>query len=465
MRDDANMSGFPVNRDELLPGTQIGDYLVEGFLGEGGMATVYAGRHPIIGRRVAIKVIRHSLCQSIEAVERFIQEARAANEIGHPNIVDVFTFGTLPDGRCYFVMEWLKGRTLAEILDTDGPLPLADATRALAQICDGLQAAHRAGIVHRDLKPQNVFFVEPDEGRRFVKLLDFGIAKLVGRPEGRTTHTQPGLTMGTPDYISPEQARGRVVDGAADIYSLGVVAFEMATGHLPFIADNAADMMAMHLGAEPRAPSSVCPELPAGFDALVGRMLKKDAAERPDPQQVRAALATLVASPADGARRPSRPRVAVGAALSVLAIALLAFRVADNHALLPAIAAIAAAPAPRLPIPAPPAAAARPAPAPTRPGELIIRPRPPHATVRVDGQLLAEEDGARRRRFDTPGTHVVKVSAPGHRPVRLEVKVDEDRTVVVPVRLWPLPPPPPTRRAAMATSADDYYTIDPWAEP
>jgi serine/threonine-protein kinase len=142
---------------------------------------------PLIGKRVAVKVIRHELCRSAEAVERFVQEACAANEIGHPNLVDVFNFGTLPDGRSYFVMEWLQGRTLADILDTDGPLPLGAAARALCEICDGLYAAHEASIIHRDLKPQNVFFV--DGGR--VKLLDFGIAKLVNKRDGSTPNTHP----------------------------------------------------------------------------------------------------------------------------------------------------------------------------------------------------------------------------------------------------------------------------------
>src|SRR5215813_397302 len=162
--------------DELPAGTAIGDYTVIGRVGEGGMATVYGADHPLIGRRVAIKVIRADMGASREAFERFLQEARAVIAIGHPNIVDVFTFGRLADGRAYFVMELLEGRTLAETLDTDGPLTLHQACDALIEMCDGLEAAHRAGVIHRDLKPQNVFLVAPNGG---VKLLDFGIAKLI----------------------------------------------------------------------------------------------------------------------------------------------------------------------------------------------------------------------------------------------------------------------------------------------
>jgi eukaryotic-like serine/threonine-protein kinase len=467
MRDEAGTSGVSGARDDLPPGTLIGDYVVEGFLGEGGMATVYVGRHPIIGRRVAIKVIRANLCQSVEAVERFIQEARAANEIGHPNIVDVFTFGTLPDGRCYFVMEWLKGRTLAEVLDTEGPLTLPDAVRALVQICDGLQAAHRAGIVHRDLKPQNVFFVEPEDDRRFVKLLDFGIAKLINRPEGRTTHTQPGLTMGTPDYISPEQARGRAVDGAADVYSLGVLAFELLTGQLPFIADNAADMMAMHLGAEPRLPTSVNPTLPADLDAVVGRMLDKDAAARPTPAEARVALEALLApQPIVERLAPLRSRRAalVAATLATGVLVAMVTHAGETRALLPSIATLASVPIPILPPqPAPPAAeASLPAPVVMK-GELLVKPTPSYATVRVDGNTVPVEDGVARLSFDEPGKHAVQVWAPGHRSVRVEVRIDGQRTVVVPVRLPRVPVGRARPPARLATSADDFYTVDPWA--
>src|SRR5215813_2025591 len=148
-----------IDDDDLPPGTRVGDYFISGRIGEGGMATVYAADHPLIGRKVAIKVIRADLGASREAFERFLQEARAVIAIGHPNIVDVFTFGRLADGRAYFVMELLEGRTLAETLDTDGPLTLHQGCDALIEMCDGLEAAHRAGVIHRDLKPQNVFLV------------------------------------------------------------------------------------------------------------------------------------------------------------------------------------------------------------------------------------------------------------------------------------------------------------------
>ncbi len=477
MRDEAGTSGLPGGKDHLAPGTPVGDYVVEGFLGEGGMATVYVGRHPIIGRRVAIKAIRASLCQSVEAVERFVQEARAANEIGHDNIVDVYTFGNLPDGRCYFVMEWLKGRTLADILDHDGALPLADAVSALTQICDGLEAAHRAGIVHRDLKPQNVFFVESDSGRRSVKLLDFGIAKLIGRPEGRTTQTQPGLTMGTPDYISPEQARGRNVDGAADIYSLGVLAFEMTTGQLPFVADNSADMMAMHLSAQPRRPSIVTPGLPPAFDALIARMLEKDATQRPSIGDVRVALEALLLpellagdsrapAPRHRAAAPNhRRRRLIVAGLAALACVALVTRERRQTSLLPSIATLAAMPPPMVPAATTPPVQSEPLPVEPRPaGELIVRPTPSYAIVRVDGERVEVDGGVARQSFEKPGTKALVVWAPGHRAVRLEVAIDGDRTVYVPVRLQRVSSKArPGGGRTVARSNEDFYTVDPWA--
>jgi eukaryotic-like serine/threonine-protein kinase len=461
--------------DALEEGTPVGEYVVTGRLGEGGMATVYSGHHPVIGKRVAIKVIRAELCRSIEAVDRFVQEARAANEIGHPNLVDVFNFGTLADGRSYFVMEWLQGRTLADVLDSDGPLPLGAAARALCEICDGLHAAHEGGIVHRDLKPQNVFFLESGK----VKLLDFGIAKLVGRRE-TTPHTQPGLTMGTPDYISPEQARGRNVDARADVYSLGVLAFEMATGQLPFVADNPADMMAMHLGAEPRRPSAVNPALPAAFDALVARMLDKDAEKRPSIPEVRAALIDILYPPLPSTLAlPSRSRrpTAAHAILVVAAgatAALCAALVSGGQSLLPALVAAAASPLPGLAMPPEPAtevtAVAEPSPAPPAPapvvtgGVVVVRPQPASARVYVDGQPVPVSQGRARRVFAETGTHVVTVTARGYDKVTLELTVEEGRYVVVPVRLRRLPRPPEKPAPAVANAPeDDFHTIDPWA--
>jgi serine/threonine-protein kinase len=201
---------------QLAAGTAVGEYVIDGKLGEGGMGTVYAATHPLIGKRAAIKVINLGLTTDGTAVQRFIQEARAVNQIRHGNIVDIFSFGELPDGRRYFVMEYLEGVSLADRVK-EGGMSLREAIEILDQVCDALEAAHEKGIVHRDLKPDNVFLVRTRGGRSVVKLLDFGIAKL--STTGSMQKTRTGIVMGTPAYMSPEQGRGKSVDPRTDIYA------------------------------------------------------------------------------------------------------------------------------------------------------------------------------------------------------------------------------------------------------
>ena len=198
-------------------------------LGEGGMGAVYSATHPVIGKQAAIKVLSRSLCAEPAAVERFQLEARAVNQIRHPNIVDVFSIGKLHDGRSYFVMEWLQGCTLEARIHS-GRMMLGEAAAILEQVCDALEAAHEKQIVHRDLKPENVFLVAVRGNRQLVKLLDFGIAKLAPGDMLRSTKPRTGVVMGTPAYMSPEQARGKSVDHRTDIYALGGMAYHMVLG-------------------------------------------------------------------------------------------------------------------------------------------------------------------------------------------------------------------------------------------
>src|SRR5215470_18149964 len=223
--------------DPLDAGQMVGEFEVGKMLAVGGMGVIYSATHPVIGKRAAIKVLHPRLCDDEEAVDRFLTEARAANQIGHPNIVDVFAFGALSDGRSYMVMEWLAGESLAQRLHR-GPLSLGEALGVLEQTADALDAAHEKHIIHRDLKPDNIFLVPVRGGRTLVKLLDFGIAKLV-KPDAEVTlkSTRPGSILGTPGYLAPEQARGQTVDGRTDIYSLGCVVFEMLAGRPPFACD------------------------------------------------------------------------------------------------------------------------------------------------------------------------------------------------------------------------------------
>ena len=284
---------------DLAPGTTVGEYRVEKKIGEGGMGAVYSAVHPMIGKRAAIKVISAALGTDASAVNRFVQEARSVNQIGHPNIVDVFAFGELPDGRNYFVMEHLQGESLAERI-ARAPMQLGEVIEIIDQVADALEAAHEKQIVHRDLKPDNVYLAASRGGRMMVKLLDFGIAKLSSAdgPEtgGGIAKTRTGMMMGTPGYLSPEQARGRNVDHRTDIYALGCMTFEVVTGRIPFTADNAMDIVLMHMTAPPPRTSSVWPQIPPALDNLIAGMLEKDASLRPTLAQIRQTFSELVSS-------------------------------------------------------------------------------------------------------------------------------------------------------------------------
>jgi eukaryotic-like serine/threonine-protein kinase len=271
---------FVAAETPLAIGTQVGEYRVEGVLGDGAFGTVYAATHPLIGKRAAIKVLRRRYSADPEVVSRFLSEARAVNQIRHRNIIDIFAFGVLDDGRHYYVMELLEGTTLDAYLRTYGRLKPSQALPILRQLARALAGAHQAGIAHRDLKPENVFLTFDDDGQPIPKLLDFGIAKLLG--EGSAQHkTQSGAQMGTPYYMSPEQIHGRDVDTRADVYSFGVMTFELLTGDTPYDGESAMDLMMGHLSAPVPAMSDRCADLPAEFDEPVRRMMAKDASDRP----------------------------------------------------------------------------------------------------------------------------------------------------------------------------------------
>src|SRR5688572_24854569 len=255
-------------------GSVVGEYKIEQLVGEGGMGQVYGAIHPVIGKRAAIKVLRGELCADPEAIDRFVLEARAVNQIGHPNIVDVFAFGSLPDGRQYMVMEWLRGESLDQRLRRGVP-PLDETYEILASICAALDAAHAEHIVHRDLKPHNVFLSQARGMRPSVKLLDFGLVKLVGGDGEGSQRTRSGSMLGTPAYMSPEQARGRGVDHRTDLYALGVMMFELVTGTLPFVEPSAMEMVMAHLQTPPPSPSSYRAGIPAPLEALILGLLAK----------------------------------------------------------------------------------------------------------------------------------------------------------------------------------------------
>ncbi len=258
--------------DPLL-GLQVGSYRILRLLGTGGMGSVYLGEHSGIGSRVAIKFLHEHLASNADLVQRFYAEARAVNVIGHANIVSIFDMNVLPPSRYYLVMEYLEGNSL-ETQIAKGPVPMSRAVPILAQICDALDQAHQLGVVHRDLKPENLMLVKRGRQADFVKILDFGIAKLHVTMAGRKTAT--GVIIGTPDYMAPEQAGGDNIDGRTDLYSLGIIAYELATGKTPFAGMPITAMLVAHLTQEPKAPHLINPNVsPAISSAIMKAIAKK----------------------------------------------------------------------------------------------------------------------------------------------------------------------------------------------
>ena len=268
---------------DLLVGQELCGYTIKRKLAEGGMGVVFEGEHGKIGRRGAIKLLKLEFCRSEEVIERFRQEARAVNAIRHENIVDIYDFGRDQHGRVFFVMEYLEGEPLSSRIRR-GALPWHEAFPILDQTLRALKAAHDKGFVHRDLKPDNIWLKYVD-GRIQVKLLDFGIAKLVGAESPREKLTQTGSVIGTPHYMSPEQINGsRDVDHRTDIYAMGVITYEMFTGVTPFVGDTLQAIMTGHLFKEPPRLAEIPPNLgvPAPIAEIVERMLVKDASARYD---------------------------------------------------------------------------------------------------------------------------------------------------------------------------------------
>jgi serine/threonine protein kinase len=465
---------------ELAEGSMVGEYEVQAQIGEGAMGTVYSGIHPLIGKRVAIKVLKPELCANQASIDRFVHEAQAVNKIGHPNIVDVFSLGELEDGRAYFVMEWLRGEDL-KIKLTHGSIMVNEACDILDGIARALEAAHAKDIIHRDLKPDNVFLHQVDNGPLMVKLLDFGIAKLVRTTPG-AEKTQTGNMLGTPRYISPEQARGVHVDHRSDIYSLGVMAYEMLAGQPPFDGETAMDLVVKHLNEEPPELSQFA-RVPKNLEQCVMRMLAKDPAGRPSLEEIRGILADpsrrLTPLPRSSATplpiKPSRSRwpLVLGVAVVLLAGAgfatwKLVLNKSDDKLSAAAGEAPLAGEAPepvqvvtneQLPSGVKPSAEA--------PGTLDIEVTgAKDSIIYVDGEEWGR--GASIRVPLKPGSHEIKVKPPGRAAIvqtttiapgqdnKMTIVVPKEKTVVIrrggggKTQPKETPPPPPSDDALLA---------------
>ena len=277
---------------ELHIGQQLGNYEILEILGMGGMGIVFRGRHVILDKPVAIKVIRRRYEEFAGNKDQLLREARTSTRVRHPNIVDVTDFGTSPDGEVFFVMEYLEGRSLFDRISKEGPIPLLGAVNIVRQIVSALALAHEMGIIHRDLKPENVFLIR-QEGRRrvvrrmvdasgarfevegegdydLVKLLDFGLAKVL--MEQSVTSTQPGMIIGTPAYLAPEQIKAAAMDARTDIYSLGILFYEMVTGTQPFTGSYA-ELLIAQVSRDPIPPGEANPDV--GLDDNTSRTIMK----------------------------------------------------------------------------------------------------------------------------------------------------------------------------------------------
>jgi serine/threonine protein kinase len=269
----------PHSKDEDLSGKKVGEYEILSRIGAGGMGAVYEGVQPMIGKRVAVKVLLPQLSSDAELVERFLSEARAVNAIRHRGIVDIVSFGQLPSGQHYFVMEYLDGDPFDQLIKVRSPIPPYDVLGWTEEVLDALDAAHKAGVIHRDIKPSNLFLVDTGHGRPYVKLLDFGIAKLSSFKGGPSVG-EASAVVGTPDYMAPEQARAKTISGATDLYAVGCVLFELLTRERLFEGMSAVDMMFAHVQKPARAPSVVQRGIPRSVDAFVLKLLAKNPDDR-----------------------------------------------------------------------------------------------------------------------------------------------------------------------------------------
>ena len=448
----------PMDAAPLPAGAQVGEYIVEKQIGEGGMGVIFSGVHPLIGKQVAIKVLNPAMAHNPDVVARFIQEAKSVNQIRHRNIVDIFSFGTLPDGRHYFVMEFLDGEPLSSRLK-EGPMAEAEALSVLQQTVGALEAAHAKGIVHRDLKPDNVF-LSPGADGPFVKVLDFGIAKLLG-DTGGMTKTSTGMPMGTPLYMSPEQAAGGKVDHRTDLYALGIMIYEIVSGVPPFNGSSVIAVLSAQLN-DPPPPLESYAEVNPELRLLIEQLLAKEPEARPPSMtEVRQRLATFKELHGSGAilwqRKSGEGKTRTVTRARKSGSPLLALALGGIATVGAAVVGLKLVPHKQSPAPVvAPAPAPAPVPAAPTTGRLIVSTNAlgtkifldePHPDGTVEKAATPAAAGGMNLKVQVPAGRdlVLRVEADGYKPVTMPIKVtagDETALPVVLVAEAPAPPPP-----------------------
>ncbi|MFN8554971.1 MAG: protein kinase [Candidatus Obscuribacterales bacterium] len=271
-----------VVQDPLLGTTLAGNYEIQEVIGHGGMGVVYKARHALMDRIVAIKMLQAQLISDSMSVKRFQQESQSASRISHPNVITVYDFGISPSGQPFIVMDYLQGTSLADIIKEEGQVGVERSIKILSQACDALDHAHKMGVIHRDVKPTNFVLINYDEEKDFVKVVDFGVAKLMNStPDGQRL-TQAGEVCGSPVYMSPEQCTGGELDQRSDIYSMGIVIYETLTGKLPILGKTMVDTMSKHISEMPPTFAQARPDLyiPERLEQVVFKALAKDPNDR-----------------------------------------------------------------------------------------------------------------------------------------------------------------------------------------
>ena len=272
-RSTGSYAAVPTEAPDLMGSVLLDRYRVIGHLGDGGMGSVYLVEHTTILKKFAAKVLSPALCTRQDFIDRFLREARASSLISHPNVVEITDFGTTPSGAPFFVMEYLQGEDLSETIADEGPMPWSRVQGMILQICGALEAAHEQAIVHRDMKPGNCLRVKSGNNTDFIKVLDFGIAKIQSLEAEERSLTQTGTVIGTPEYMSPEQGWGHPVDHRSDIYAIGVILYELLTGHVPFTGETMMEVLNRHIYEVPNVDH---PHISQEVGAIILKAMQKD---------------------------------------------------------------------------------------------------------------------------------------------------------------------------------------------